>query len=388
MADTETKNTIWTPANVVTLIRICGVPLFVAALLSPWPQWLPFEVENPLLQPLVATIIFAILACTDSVDGYLARSRNEVTTFGKFVDPLADKILVSAALLALVELQVIPSWIALLIIAREFIISGLRMIAAGQGVVIAASWYGKAKTVTQIIAILLFLMKDFYAANNAASLSNPLWLLAWAVMLIAVALTIISMLDYLYKCRFVLGFGKGEEPAKEPTLAQQVVERYGAAGLTVGTAESLTGGLIASALTDVPGSSAVVKGGVVSYVNSVKSSVLGVREDTLATQGAVSAETACQMAQGARQALGVDVAVAVTGIAGPTGAEPNKPVGTVFVGVATREGAAAQCHHFEGDRLSVRNQTVEAALTAVLQAAEGEVGIIASGGHKAGVRHL
>ena len=94
------------------------------------------------------------------MDGYLARSRNEVTTFGKFLDPLADKLLVTAALLALIEMNVLPAWIAFIIIAREFIVSGLRMVASAEGSVIAASWYGKLKTVLQIAAILLFIVKD------------------------------------------------------------------------------------------------------------------------------------------------------------------------------------------------------------------------------------
>lgn len=107
-------------------------------------------------EALARALLFVVLACTDALDGYLARSRGEVTNFGKFMDPLADKILVAAALLALCELQILPSWVALIILTREFIVSGLRMLAASEGVVIAASWYGKAKTVFQIIANLLF----------------------------------------------------------------------------------------------------------------------------------------------------------------------------------------------------------------------------------------
>ena len=364
MSDNATQDKIWTPANIVTIVRICGVPIFVAALLSPWPQWFPFELNSDLVQPLVAAIIFAILACTDGVDGYLARSRNEVTTFGKFIDPLADKILVAAALLALVELGVLPSWVALIILAREFIVSGLRMIAAAKGEVVAASWYGKAKTVTQIIAILLFLMKEFMVPDGTDPLSSPLWVAAWAVMIVAVILTIVSMVDYFYKCRSVLGFKVGDEDS-QPSLPQAAINNLKQGSWTVATAESLTGGLICSELTAIPGSSSVVKGGIVSYVNEVKHGVLGVDENTLETEGAVSEQTALQMAIGAREKLGSTFAVSVTGIAGPTGAEPGKPVGTVWMGIATPAGTEARCFCFKGDRAAVRQQTVDEALKVI-----------------------
>ena len=130
---------LWTPANIVTLIRICLVPVFVVVLLSPWPQWfhLPDLAEHS--KSLIAAAIFVLISCTDWLDGYLARSRGEVTDFGKFMDPLADKILVMAALLALIELGSLPSWVALIIVAREFIVSGVRMVAASKGTVISAS---------------------------------------------------------------------------------------------------------------------------------------------------------------------------------------------------------------------------------------------------------
>ena len=149
------------------------------------------------LRPWLAALVFGVLAATDGVDGYLARSRNEVTTFGKFLDPLADKLLVTAALLALVDLDVLPSWIALVIISREFIVSGLRMVASAEGQVIAASWYGKVKTFFQIVAIMLFIVKD--SATLAAAGSDIVTFvnaLAWVTMGIAVALTILSMVDY------------------------------------------------------------------------------------------------------------------------------------------------------------------------------------------------
>lgn len=377
---------LWTPANIVTLIRICLVPVFVLAILSPWPEWVGLPGITMEAKCVIAAGIFILISCTDWIDGYLARSRGEVTDFGKFMDPLADKILVTAALIALVELAVLPGWPVLIILAREFIVSGIRMVAASKGTVIAASWYGKAKTVFQIIAIVLFLLKDSLTFTTAAgAFTNPMFVLSWTVMVIALVLTVMSMLDYLVKARHLLKGSAGAKTAKAaapsaaPTeiaalqkaideQARIIVEKATAAGATVATAESLTGGLIAAMLTSVPGSSASVRGGIVSYVNEVKAEVLGVSEDALARQGAVDELVALQMARGALRELGSDVSVAVTGIAGPTGAEPGKPVGTVWIGCATAKKTHAACHHFEGGREAVRLQTVLIALRTMEEA--------------------
>ena len=377
---------LWTPANIVTLIRICLVPVFVLAILSPWPEWVGLPGITMEAKCVIAAGIFILISCTDWIDGYLARSRGEVTDFGKFMDPLADKILVTAALIALVELAVLPGWPVLIILAREFIVSGIRMVAASKGTVIAASWYGKAKTVFQIIAIVLFLLKDSLTFTTAAgAFTNPMFVLSWTVMVIALILTVMSMLDYLVKARHLLKGSAGAKTAKAaapsaaPTeiaalqkaideQARIVVEKATAAGATVATAESLTGGLIAAMLTSVPGSSASVRGGIVSYVNEVKAELLGVSEDVLARQGAVDELVALQMARGALRELGSDVSVAVTGIAGPTGAEPGMPVGTVWIGCATAKKTHAACHHFEGGREAVRLQTVLIALRTMEEA--------------------
>ena len=377
---------LWTPANIVTLIRICLVPVFVLAILSPWPEWVGLPGITMEAKCVIAAGIFILISCTDWIDGYLARSRGEVTDFGKFMDPLADKILVTAALIALVELAVLPGWPVLIILAREFIVSGIGMVAASKGTVIAASWYGKAKTVFQIIAIVLFLLKDSLTFTTAAgAFTNPMFVLSWTVMVIALILTVMSMLDYLVKARHLLKGSAGAKTAKAaapsaaPTeiaalqkaideQARIVVEKATAAEATVATAESLTGGLIAAMLTSVPGSSASVRGGIVSYVNEVKAELLGVSEDVLARQGAVDELVALQMARGALRELGSDVSVAVTGIAGPAGAEPGKPVGTVWIGCATAKKTNAACHHFEGGREAVRLQTVLIALRTMEEA--------------------
>lgn len=373
MSDNVSKpsESIMTPANIITMVRICLVPVFVAAIISPWPEWIGYA-ELDVWKAWIAAAIFVVISCTDWLDGYLARKRNEVTDFGKFMDPLADKILVTAALLVLIELGAIPSWVVLIIVAREFIVSGVRMVAASKGEVIAASWYGKFKTVFQMVAIVLFVVKESPAFGDPTSgFYLGLYVLSWAVMGIALILTVVSMVDYISKARHLIGFKPKATPASaavedERPVAQRVIETARERGLRIATAESCTGGLIAATLTDVPGASEVVWGGVVSYANEVKRASLGVSEETLATRGAVSEQTACEMAIGARLSLGVDATVAVTGIAGPGGAVAGKPVGTVWIAVSSRAGEHARLHRFDGDRDAVRRQTVEAALEMLL----------------------
>lgn len=364
---------LWTISNIITLVRICLVPVFVVALITPWPTWFSIAGVSSTTKSLIAALIFILISCTDWLDGYLARSRGEVTNFGKFMDPLADKILVCAALLALVELGVLPSWPVLIILAREFIVSGIRMVAADKGVVIAASWYGKAKTVTQIIAIVLFIVKDsILPVTSPNPFDNPLYVLSWLVMVVALALTIISMMDYFAKARHLLGFTTSKERALQregnaksesnEEIARRIIESASEKGATIGCAESLTGGLIAGALTAIPGSSQVVHGAIVSYVNDIKHRELSVDAEVLKTEGAVCEAVARQMAEGARKNLDVDIAVAVTGIAGPGGEEPGKPVGTVWAAVSTQNSCETMCFHFEGNREEVRSATVREAL--------------------------
>ena len=153
-------------------------------------------------------------------------------------------------------------------------------------------------------------------------------------------------------------------------MEKRVIEKLRERGLLLATAESCTGGLCAKRLTDVAGASQVFCGGVVSYTNDVKMRLLGVKEETLAQFGAVSGETAREMAEGARKATGADVAVSVTGLAGPGGDEFGHPVGTVFIGYADGETALFRECHFTGDREQVRSQTVAAALELILELAK------------------
>jgi len=183
-------------ANRITLGRMILIPVFLVVLLGNMPSWGPW----------LAAIVFALLAATDAVDGYIARSRNQVTTFGKFIDPLADKLLVTAALIALVDLGQLPSWIAIVIISRELVVSGLRMVAVAEGKVIAASKWGKAKTISQIVAIVLFIVKDSESAFRLLGygLVDIVHAVAWPLMGAALLLTLFSMVDYFYHARDVL----------------------------------------------------------------------------------------------------------------------------------------------------------------------------------------
>lgn len=148
-------------------------------------------------------------------------------------------------------------------------------------------------------------------------------------------------------------------------LCKQVLDRL--AGKTLATAESCTGGGIGAALTAVSGSSAVYKGGIVSYCNEIKHALLGVDEKLLEELGAVSGPVAREMAIGARNALSADVAVSVTGLAGPGGDEYGNPVGTVFIGYADAKTALAREYHFLGDREEVRRQAICSALELILE---------------------
>lgn len=184
-------------ANWITLIRMTFIPVFLVVLLGQfnalegWADW----------RPWLAAAVFTVLAATDAVDGYVARSRNEVTTFGKFIDPLADKLLVTAALVGLVQLGSLPGWVAIVIIGRELVVSGLRMVAVAEGVVISASPWGKVKTVFQVIALVMFILKNAQAFTRYAGAFD---IASWLVMTAALLLTVWSAADYFYRAREVI----------------------------------------------------------------------------------------------------------------------------------------------------------------------------------------
>lgn len=186
------NKSIWTPANIVTTIRVVFVPIWLlCAELAPAPTGQSFSGSA-----LLVAVFCMLLSLTDKLDGYLARSRNEVTTFGKFLDPIADKLVVIVSLCFLLEVGDVSSWVLLVIIAREFLVSGLRMVVASKGVVIAASNLGKWKTATTMLAITgLLLVRALPAGGFATGL-------LWAsnlLLLVAVVLTAWSGIDYFVK---------------------------------------------------------------------------------------------------------------------------------------------------------------------------------------------
>jgi CDP-diacylglycerol---glycerol-3-phosphate 3-phosphatidyltransferase len=175
-------------ANKLTLLRIVLVPVFLIFI----------AVRDIPYGTFIATGVFIIASLTDKLDGYIARSRNQVTKFGKFMDPLADKLLVTAALVSLVDFHIIPAWAAIIIIAREFSVTGLRSIAASEGIVISASYWGKIKTVTQIIAIICALLNLMYTNNVYFKFFTNF------TLTIAIITTIFSGVDYFVKNKDVI----------------------------------------------------------------------------------------------------------------------------------------------------------------------------------------
>ena len=175
--------------NGLTMLRILLVPVLVVALLDETPNGDTF-----------AAVVFALAALTDGLDGYIARSRGSVTTFGKLMDPVADKLLIVAALISLVSLGRLAAWVAMVIIAREFAVTALRAVAAEQGVVISASWLGKLKTILQVAAVFALIV-----------VSEPVPLGVDLLVYAAVAATLISGADYFFGLR-----RKTEEASSRP----------------------------------------------------------------------------------------------------------------------------------------------------------------------------
>ena len=172
--------------NKLTIARVIMIPFFVVFLM--------YDITGS-ADKWIALAIFVAASLTDTLDGYLARKYHLVTNFGKFMDPLADKLLVCSALICFTETGMLPAWITIIIIAREFIISGFRLIAADNGIVIAAIYWGKFKTVSQMIMIILMIM----------NIQNSIFQgLITVFLVLAVALTVISLFDYIVKNKSVL----------------------------------------------------------------------------------------------------------------------------------------------------------------------------------------
>lgn len=182
--------------NKLTILRTILIPFFLVAMLCDeyYGGFIPFG-------NWIALVIFAVASITDMLDGKIARKYNLVTNFGKFMDPLADKLLVSSAMIAFVELGRIPCWIVIVIIAREFIISGFRLVAADNGIVIAAGIWGKIKTAEQMV-MLCILLADFGSIFPSAA--DTIHIVENVLVYIALILTIVSLIDYLVHNKGVL----------------------------------------------------------------------------------------------------------------------------------------------------------------------------------------
>ena len=170
--------------NTLTIIRVLLIPFFVAFMLCNITAY-----DN-----YIALAIFIVASLTDTLDGYLARKNNQVTNFGKFMDPLADKLLVCSAMICMIDLKRLPAWFVIIIIAREFIISGFRLIAAENGIVIAANYWGKFKTASQMIMIILLILH----------FDGIFVILEQIFIWLSLALTIISLITYIWQNRTVL----------------------------------------------------------------------------------------------------------------------------------------------------------------------------------------
>ena len=180
--------------NKITISRIILIPIFVVMMLIRIEEWGDITILGATMPVthLLGAIIFIIAATTDWIDGYYARKLNLVTNMGKFLDPLADKLLVSAALIVLVELQMAPSWIVIIIISREFAVTGLRLVLAGEGEVVAANMLGKIKTWAQIVAISALLLHNIFFEMFSFPFDKlALW--------VALFFTVWSGLDYFVK---------------------------------------------------------------------------------------------------------------------------------------------------------------------------------------------
>ncbi len=190
---------IWTPANIVTCVRILFIPVYM--LLATLPAGTG-GLSTGVLDAL-AFVIYLTLSLTDKVDGYLARSRHEITDFGKFLDPIADKLLVFSALLIFIAQGTLSFWVVFIILVREFLVSALRMVVSANGVVLAADKLGKWKTATTMVAICIYLFHDVMLSFSLPG-ADSLMLVGQVLMGIAVVLTVVSGVQYFWNARSVV----------------------------------------------------------------------------------------------------------------------------------------------------------------------------------------
>ena len=355
--------------NALTLSRLAAIPVLMVLLI------VRFQGHDQ-----IAAALFVVFSLTDTLDGQIARRRGLVSDLGKFLDPLADKLFVLSVLIVLVQEGLVAAWVVVLIFSRELLITILRSVGASQGQVIAAAPMGKTKTMTQMAAVVLLILQRPYPS-----------LVPFAELAVGVAIifTIGSGIDYMWRFRYVLwpagganhrpspsGGAPGSESPVDP-LARELGSLLTKSRLTVSVAESCTGGLLGSLITDHPGSSAYFLGGVIAYADEIKRAQLGVPADLLARHGAVSREVAIAMADGIRSKFATTIAAAITGIAGPD-AEGSKPVGLTYIAVANPRGTTCAEYRFKGDRWANRRQAADEALRLLIAAARSNADKLAS----------
>ncbi len=341
--------------NVLTLSRLAAIPLLMGLLLVSFPG-----------HDQLAAALFVLVSFTDTLDGQIARRRGMVSDLGKFLDPLADKLLVLSVLIVLVQEGLVAAWVVVVIFSRELLITILRSVGASQGRVIAAAPLGKTKTVTQMAAVTLLILQRPYPG---------LVLIAAFAVAVAVIFTIGSGIDYLVRFRHLIGLG-GRASTSSPVdpMADELGAVVTRERLTLSVAESCTGGLLGALITGRPGSSAYFLGGVIAYEDQVKRDELDVPAALLTRHGAVSREVALAMAEGARARFGSALGVSTTCIAGPDGAGSRKPVGLTYIAVASDMGRRCEEFTFTGDPWSNRRQAVSEALRMLIEEAHAVAG--------------
>jgi CDP-diacylglycerol--glycerol-3-phosphate 3-phosphatidyltransferase len=333
--------------NLLTMSRLAAIPLLMVLLL------VRFAGHDQL-----AAALFIVFSFTDTLDGQIARRRGIVSDLGKFLDPLADKLLVLSVLIVLVQEGLVAAWVVVVIFSRELLITIIRSVGASQGQVIGAAPLGKTKTVTQMGAVALLILQRPYPV---------LVPIADVAVVVAVIFTIVSGIDYLVRFRHLIGLGQGASTSRVDPVADELGALLIRSALTVSIAESCTGGLLGSLITDRPGSSAYFPGGVIAYSDEVKRDELGVPSALLTRHGAVSREVAIAMAQGVRSRFGTALAVSITCIAGPDAVGTTKTVGLTFIAVASEDGMRCEEYTFTGDRWSNRRQAATQALRLLVE---------------------
>ncbi len=320
-------------ALALTYSRIVLTPLFMFLVLSDIPN-----------ASFWAIIVFVIASGTDFLDGYVARITNSTTIFGAIMDPVADKFLVTSALVVLVEKGLLSSWIVTVIIFREFFISGLRIFASQKNINISAHFAGKIKTVFQMIMVISLIAK---------------WEYAWVLVYTTLFLTVYSGIEYTIKYTYFIKKKSIEE------RLERIHELFTTHHITVSVCESCTGGLLGAYLSQRPGSSLFFKGGIISYMTEIKERVLNIDRDIIEKKGVVSKEVAKLMCDGVKEMFVSNIGISITGLAGPTkgsGVDEKKPIGLTYIGIATQKNTYIEEFHFSGGRGTIRLKACEKAL--------------------------